>query len=113
MQSIVIGPRTSSTRRARAARVFRSAAPTGGPSLGVFGVWVTFAVGAMVGGVVAHFGGPAEVAGRSMAAVVLGALLFAGRDVLASLVHDTRRDVRRFAVLYLRWAGSHRGAGFR
>lgn len=113
MQSIVIGPRTSSTRRARAARVFRSAAPTGGPSLGVLRVWLTLAVGAIVGGVVANFGGPAEVAGRSMAAVVLGALLFAGRDVLASLVHDTRRDVRRFAVLYLRWAGSHRGAGFR
>ncbi|MFO0934453.1 MAG: hypothetical protein U1E39_17335 [Planctomycetota bacterium] len=113
MQSILIIPRTSSTRSPRPARGFRSAAPADAMSLGVLRFFGVFAIGAITGGVVANFGAPADVAVQSMAAVCVGAALFASRHVLAAAPHGIRRDVRRVVVRYLRWARSHRGDGFR
>lgn len=113
MQSIVIVPSLPSTRSPRPTRVFRSAAPADATSLGVLRVAGVLAVGAIVGGMVANFGAPGPVAAGSMAAVCLGALLFASRHALAATAHGIRRDVRSVVVLYLRWARSHRGDGFR
>ena len=113
MQSIVTVHSTSSTRSPRPARGFRSDAPADATSLGVLRFFGVFAIGAITGGVVANFGAPADVALRSMAAVWLGALMFAGRHVLAAAAHGIRREVRRVVVLYQRWARSHRGDGFR
>ena len=113
MQSIVLVPRTSAARSPRPARVFRSAAPADATSLGVLRVVGALTVGVIVGGTAANFGAPADVAVRSTVAVWLGALLFAGRHVIAAASHGVRREVRRVVVLYQRWARSHRGDGFR
>ena len=111
--SVITAIPTASMRSPRGARVFRSAAPADAASLGMLRMACVLIAGALVGGIAANFGAPGPVAAGSMAAVCLGALLFAGRHALAAAAHGLRRDVRRVVVLYLRWARSHRGAGVR